>query len=334
MGKASEQNDKLDRAVIVSVVLHIVLIALLIWGSLTQKTEMGGGGAGGEVIDAVMVDPGAVTEQYNRQQQQETDAKRAEQQRQKKADQQAEELQKKQATEQQRLKELERERLQAQENAKQAAEEQKKQAAEQQKAAAAAIAKAKEEQKQAEAAAVQAKAEADKMMKAQAETKKKAEAEAKKAAAAAAAKKAAAAEAKKKAAAEAVATTDVEDLFGGLANAKNAPKSGSGVGAAAAGKGGGKKSGASAGDINGYLGQVTAAIQSKFYDANLYKGRTCNLRIKLAPDGLLIDIKAEGGDPALCQAAIAAAKLAKIPKPPSQDVYEVFKNVPLDFKPQ
>ena len=47
VGKATEQNDKLNRAVIVSVVLHIILIALLIWGSLTQKTEMGGGGAGG-----------------------------------------------------------------------------------------------------------------------------------------------------------------------------------------------------------------------------------------------------------------------------------------------
>ncbi|EIR67982.1 protein TolA [Yersinia pestis PY-25] len=145
---------------------------------------------------------------------------------------------------------------------------------------------------------------------------------------------AAAAEAKKKAAAEAAASTDVDDLFGGLANAKNAPKSGSGAGAAAAGKGGGKKSGASGADISGYLGQITGAIQSKFYDADLYKGRTCDLRIKLAPDGLLIDVKAEGGDPALCQAAIAAAKQAKIPKPPSTDVYEQFKNAPLVFKPQ
>ncbi|EIR80982.1 protein TolA [Yersinia pestis PY-32] len=54
----------------------------------------------------------------------------------------------------------------------------------------------------------------------------------------------------------------------------------------------------------------------------------------MAPDGLLIDVKAEGGDPALCQAAIAAAKQAKIPKPPSTDVYEQFKNAPLVFKPQ
>jgi colicin import membrane protein len=30
---------------------------------------------------------------------------------------------------------------------------------------------------------------------------------------------------------------------------------------------------------------------------------------------------------------LAAARQAKIPKPPSQAVYEVFKNAPLDFKP-
>jgi colicin import membrane protein len=34
----------------------------------------------------------------------------------------------------------------------------------------------------------------------------------------------------------------------------------------------------------------------------------------------------------LCQ-QLAAARQAKIPKPPSQAVYEVFKNAPLDFKP-
>lgn len=58
--KATEQNDKLNRSVIVSVVLHILLIALLIWGSLYENTEMSsaGGGGDGSVVGAVMVDPG------------------------------------------------------------------------------------------------------------------------------------------------------------------------------------------------------------------------------------------------------------------------------------
>ncbi|KAA1177636.1 cell envelope integrity protein TolA [Photorhabdus heterorhabditis] len=346
MGKTSGQNNKLNRAVIVSVVLHIILIGLLIWGSLTQKTEMGGGGQDGSIIDAVMVDPNAVVQQYNQHQQQQADAKRAEELRKKKAEQQATELREKQAEEQERLKAVEEERIKVQ----QAAEEQKKQAEE-------AAKKAREEQKLAEEAAAKAKTEKERLIKEQAEMQKKAEAEAKKEAEAVVAKQKAAEEAKVKAEAEAKAkaeadakakakaeadakkkaaaqaakqASEVDDLLGGLTS--NTPKQQGG--ASAAGKGGSKKSGASNADINNYLGQIQIAIQNKFYDADMYRGRTCTLRIKLAPDGLLIDVKPEEGDQALCQAAVAAAKQAKIPKPPSREVYEEFKNAPVHFKPQ
>ncbi len=97
--------------------------------------------------------------------------------------------------------------------------------------------------------------------------------------------------------------------------------------ASPAGSGNTKNNGASGADINNYAGQIKQPlIQNKFYYASSYAGKTCTLRIKLAPDGMLLDIKPEGEDfLALCQAALAAAKLAKIPKPPSQAVYEVFK---------
>ena len=67
MSKATEQNDKLKRAIIVSVALHIVLIALLIWSSFDEHLDASAGGGGGSSIDAVMVDPGAVVNNYNRQ---------------------------------------------------------------------------------------------------------------------------------------------------------------------------------------------------------------------------------------------------------------------------
>ena len=98
-------------------------------------------------------------------------------------------------------------------------------------------------------------------------------------------------------------------------------------------KGNAKAAGASGADINGYIGQVKNAIESKFYDASSFAGKTCDLRIKLAPDGLLISVQAAGGDPALCQAAVSAAKLAHIPKPPSDAVYQHVKNATLEFKP-
>ena len=326
--KATEQNDKLNRAVIVSVVLHLILIALLIWGSLQENImSAGSGGGDGSVVGAVMVDPNAVVEQYNRQQQQSNDAQRAEKLRQKKAQQQAEELQQKQAAEQQRLKALEKERLAMQEKTAQQA----KMLAEQQKAAA----EAKEQQKVAEVAAAKAKAEADKLALAQAEAQKKAEARKRAEEAKNAAEQKAAAQAKKKAAA-AKQSAEVDDLFDGLSDGKNAPEEGGkqkGDGKPA-GQGNAKAAGASGADINGYMGQIQGAIQSKFYDPGSFTGKTCDLRIKLAPDGLLISVQEVGGDPALCQAAVSAAKLAQMPKPPSDAVYQHFKNFTLGFKPQ
>ncbi|MGL4858166.1 MAG: cell envelope integrity protein TolA, partial [Enterobacteriaceae bacterium] len=102
---APEQNDKFKRYLIISVILHVVLIGFLIFGSLTQNVEMGGGG-GGDVIDAVMVDPNVVAQQYDRKQQQQAEAQRAEKLRQQKSEQQAQELQARQEAEQKRLKEL------------------------------------------------------------------------------------------------------------------------------------------------------------------------------------------------------------------------------------
>ncbi|EIO7531114.1 cell envelope integrity protein TolA, partial [Salmonella enterica subsp. enterica serovar Wagenia] len=206
--------------------------------------------------------------------------------------------------------------------------------------------------KKAEAEAAKAAADAKKKAeaeatKAAAEAKKKADAEAAKAAAeakkkadAAAAK--AAADAKKKAAAEkaaaekAAAAEGVDDLLGDLSSGKNAPKTGGGA------KGNGQPSkdsgtsgangGATGADISAYAKQIQVAIQSRLYDASLYQGKQCVLHISLAPDGSLKSITSEGGDPALCQAALMAAKTAKIPKPPSQAVYEKIKDAKLDFK--
>ena len=63
MSKATEQNDKLKRAIIVSAVLHVILFAALIWSSFDEHIDASGGG-GGSSIDAVMVDPGAVVQNY------------------------------------------------------------------------------------------------------------------------------------------------------------------------------------------------------------------------------------------------------------------------------
>ncbi|OAT47870.1 TolA family protein [Proteus hauseri ATCC 700826] len=330
----------------------MLAVALLIWGSLTQKWDLGGGGGeGGQVVDAIMVDPNAVVQQYNQQKTQQASVQKAEQERKERAEQQEDELRQQQQKEQERLKTLEVERLQA----KEAAEAQRRESA-------AAAAKAKEEQKVAEEAAAQAKTERDRILKEQADAKAKAEAEAKKQAelakqkadeakakaqaeakaeadakakAEADAKAKAAAEAKAKAAADAKAkaaaaqqSKTVDSLLDGLVSDGNNKQSG----ASAMGQGGSNRTGANGEGIDRYKGQVQSAIQQKFIDPELYKGKTCELKVSIAPDGLLISAKAVGGDPALCQVALRAANTAKLPKPP-KDIYEEVKSPVIEFKP-
>lgn len=95
-----------------------------------------------------------------------------------------------------------------------------------------------------------------------------------------------------------------------------------------------KQNAVSVAEINAYKAMVSRAISSKFYDPSIYSGKTCDLYLTLAPDGMLISVSATRGDPALCQAAIAATKLAMIPKAFSPQVYEVFKYLTLEFAPQ
>ena len=54
----------------------------------------------------------------------------------------------------------------------------------------------------------------------------------------------------------------------------------------------------------------------------------------MAEDGTVLKVTQEGGDPAFCQQMLAATnRMTKFPKPPSQAVWQTFKNAPLDFKP-
>lgn len=83
-----------------------------------------------------------------------------------------------------------------------------------------------------------------------------------------------------------------------------------------------------------YIAQLQAAIQSHLKDAETYSGSSCILSIKLAPDGLLISVRVDQGEPELCQAAIKAIVNARLPKPPTAAVYEAVKSSTLEFRPQ
>ncbi|MGL4929442.1 MAG: cell envelope integrity protein TolA, partial [Plesiomonas sp.] len=190
------------------------------------------------------------------------------------------------------------------------------------KAEAAAAEKVATEKAAAEKAAAEAKkqAAADAKKKADAEAKKKADADAKKkadAAKAAAAKEAANSEAA------------LNDVLNGLT------QDASGGGSAAAGgqAAGSGKAGAPGPDGDKYGGLIKQAVSRNMYDTSLYRGKTCSVKINFAPDGLILSSSVVGGDPALCQAAERAIKITqKLPQPPSDAVYNKFKNAVLEFK--
>ncbi|MGP4123639.1 MAG: cell envelope integrity protein TolA [Sodalis sp. (in: enterobacteria)] len=300
MLKTTKKKNKLKHAIIWSIALHCLLITALIWNLSYQPQESSV--SGGELpIDAMIVDPTAVIQQYNRQQQQQADVQQM----------------------LHSLKALEKQQLAAQETA----EVQQREQIEQQKQTGKSEKQTQARHKQVEATPAKPKVPAKAKQQAQtaaAEAKEKAEVET---------KKAEAADIKAEQAAkdkDAKQSSNVDALLGSLMDIKNAPKAGGGL--IETGKA--KKSSASRAEIDAYKAQVSWAISNKFYDASNYSHRTCHLRIKLTADGLLTSINIEGGDPALCQAAVSAAKLATIPRPPSPQVYEVFRNVTLGFSPQ
>lgn len=83
---------------------------------------------------------------------------------------------------------------------------------------------------------------------------------------------------------------------------------------------------------NKYAEKVRSAIQAKLYDGEQYQGKYCTLRLSLERSGKVQSAKAEGGDSALCQAVLSAVKAAEMPALPNDEIYELFKNVPIDIK--
>lgn len=81
-----------------------------------------------------------------------------------------------------------------------------------------------------------------------------------------------------------------------------------------------------------YAGQIRDAVISQIYSPEQYTGKRCTVRMHQARDGMIISARSEGGDPAFCQVALLAVQHAKIPPAPSDEVYQIFRNVPLDFQ--
>ena len=296
---SSKLNSKLSLSFIISIILHGLLIFVLAYQFVPNDNGQNYGNINGNSIDAVMIDPSVMTEDFQRQLQSQINQKKEEQQR------QAKELAEKAAAEKAAAEKAAAEKAAAEKAAveKAAAE---KAAAEKAAAEKAAVEKAAAEKAAAEKAATE-KAAAEKAAAEKAAAEK-----------AAAAKKAALA----KKAEQAKKDKALDDLLGGLISGSGSTSGGSA-----------SRKGVSDGELNKYKSLVQNAISSKFVNPpNVYRGKTCELQIQIAPDGLLLNVIQKGGDADLCREALAATKLAVIPKPAS-NLYSEVKTMSIDFQP-
>lgn len=86
-------------------------------------------------------------------------------------------------------------------------------------------------------------------------------------------------------------------------------------------------------DISAYMRDMQTTIRGKLPDWDSYQGKTCEVRVILTRDAMLMGASTEGGDPTFCAAMLKALQTVKFPKFPNDDVYDVFKNAVIDFKP-
>ena len=336
---SKKSNSKFSLAIILSILFHVLLIIFLCYKAIQDDSD-NYGTVNGQSIDAIMVDPSIISEQYKRQSQSQKNQQQLRQQVDEQITKQNQLLQQKQLEQQQYLKDLEKERLKLAEKLKQEQLEAEKKAAQEkleaEKRAAeekAAREKQEAEKRAAEEKAAREKQEAEKRVAEEKAAREKLEAEKRAAAEKAAREKQ---EAEKKAAEEKAAREKkeaakraaqqkaandkaVNDLLGELTTGgSSAPATRKGV---------------SNGELDKYKFLVKTAISNKFINPNrLYVGQRCQLQIQIAPDGLLLDHKVLSGDDALCREAVAATLLAVIPEP-SQILYPEVKKMIINFEP-
>ena len=353
------KNNNYTAAVIISLLLHGLLLAALLWGtdfSMSKPKPQG------NTIKAVVVDPALVSQQAKQIRQQRNAAKQAELDRLKRLEQQAEALEQQRQAEEDRLRKLKADKLKAEKearaaeaerkkaaDAKRKAEEEKRKADEaariaREKAAKAEAERQKQLARKREAEETKRKAEAaarkaEEERQAKIAAKKKAEEEARKAEqerkAKLAAKKKAEEEARKaeavrkeaeRKAAEALELqrqqeAALNDMFAGL-EAETEQR-------------GGARGQFVADETDRYGAIYTQMIQQNLLVEQSFIGKECVIRMRLSANGLVLDASEDGGDGTLCRAAKAAVvKVSQFPMPEDPAVVEKLRSIRLTVSPQ
>ena len=87
-------------------------------------------------------------------------------------------------------------------------------------------------------------------------------------------------------------------------------------------------------EVQKYQALIHQAIQRQLIVDNSMRGKSCQLNIRLASSGLVIQVKELGGDPILCRAAKSAVfKAGTLPVSKEADVYEKLRDINLTVEP-
>lgn len=83
-----------------------------------------------------------------------------------------------------------------------------------------------------------------------------------------------------------------------------------------------------------WLCQAVTAIQYRFFDADSYRGKTCDVRIRQPAGEPPVSIDVQAGDPALCTAAIESIKQAVEAQTFPMRLAFLKDEFPIHFAPQ
>ncbi|MCR9937270.1 cell envelope integrity protein TolA [Vibrio antiquarius] len=317
-----KKPNQYAKPIAISVGLHAILVAALLWGT---DFNMSKPEPTGQMVQAVVIDPKLVQQQAKEIRQQREKAAKKEQERLDKLRREAEQLEKNRKAEEEQIRKLkEQQAKDAQaareaEAARKAKEEAVRKAEQERLAKEAAIAKAEQERLAREKAAK----EAEEKARREREAAEKAEQE--RIAKEKAAKEAAERERKAREAAERAERerkaqeAALDDIFAGLESESEQNQQ--------------AKNQHVQSEVDRYGAIYKQLIESRIIKDDYLVGKSCRLNVKLVPtgtDGIVSNVTVLNGDSRLCSAAKSAvAQVGNFPMPKDRDVIDKVRDINL-----
>jgi len=88
-------------------------------------------------------------------------------------------------------------------------------------------------------------------------------------------------------------------------------------------------------EVQKYKALIKQTIQRNLIVDDGMRGQSCRFNIRLASNGLVIQVKELGGDPLVCRAGKAAIlKAVELPVSDAPDVYEQLRDINFTFAPE